>query len=123
MLIDAEAFKIFSERGLDSLIESGEVWSGILLDLAFETVQLLDLVDVIGDLHAVKVDLSVDSGSLNHQAFVISGIRHENREVAVVFGLGATLFIFTVLLIVRKLLIIWDRLSVNTHKNSARRAN
>ena len=82
-----------------------------------------DLVDIVGDLHAVVVDLSIDGGSLDNQASVFTTIGDKDCEVTVVFGLGATFFIIDLVLAVRILLVIRDRLSVNTHKNSARRAD
>ena len=123
MFINAEALKVLGQRRLDPFVQSRKIWPSILLDLSLESVQLLDLIDVIGDLHAVVVDLCIDRGPLNHQAFGVAAVRDENGEVAVVFGLRAAFLIVAVLLLVRKLLVVRDRLSVDTHKKSARRAN
>lgn len=111
MLIDAEAFQVFGQRGLDPLIQGREVRTGILFDLALEAMELLDLIDVVGDLDAVVVDLSVDGGALDNQASVLAAICDKDGEIAVVLGFGATFFIFILVLAVRKLLVVRDRLS------------
>ena len=123
MFINAEALQVLSQRRLNPLVQRRKIWTSILLDLTLEAVQLLDLIDVIGHLHAVVVDLCIDCRSFNHQAFGVSAICDENGEVAVVFGFGAALLVVLVLLVVRELLVVRDRLSVDTHKRSARRAN
>jgi len=111
VLVDAETLKVLGESGLDPLIKGGKIGTGILLDLAFKTVELLYLGDIGADLHAVVVDLSVDGGALDDEATLTIGISHENGEVAVVLGFGTTLFIIVTVLVIGKLLVVRDRLS------------
>lgn len=111
MLVDAVAFQVFSQGCLDSLIEGREVGTGILFDLAFKAMELFDLVDVVSDLHTVVVDLGINSGSLDNQASVFTGICDKDCEVTVVLGFRATFFILGRVLAVRILLVIRDRLS------------
>ena len=80
MLIDAEAFQVLGQRRLDSLVKRGEVGTSVLLDLALKAMELLDVVDVLGDLHAVIVDLSVNSCALNNEALGITAISDKNGD-------------------------------------------
>ena len=116
MLVDAEAFQVFGQGSLDPLIEGREVGTGILFNLAFKAMERLDLVDIVGDLNTVVVDLGVDGGTLDNKASIFATIGDKNCEITVVLGLGATFFIIALVLTVRILLVIGDWLSVNTHK-------
>ena len=123
VLVDTEAFEVLGQSRLDSLVKCREVGTGILLDLALKAVEFLHLTDVVADLNAVVVDLGIDSGALNDEAFAITAISDEDGEVAVVLGFWAALLIFTLVLFIRKLLIVRDRLPVNTHKISTGASN
>ena len=108
-LVNAVTFQILNESGLNTLIKRGEVGASVHADLTLEPVQLLLLSDIAGHLHAVEVNLSVDSGGLNDHATLSTGVSHINGEVAVVLGLRA--IVLTVLLFFAHLLVIRDRLS------------
>lgn len=118
VLVDAEAFKVLGQGSLDPFVERGEIGTSILLDLALKTMELLDLVDVVGHLHAVVVDLSVDGGALNDETLAVTAVSDEDGEVAVVLSLGAALFVALILL-VRELLVVGNGLPANTHKSAA----
>ena len=100
MLVNAVAFQVFGQGCLDPLIEGREVGTSILFDLAFEAMELFDLVDIVSDLHAVVVNLSIDGGSLDNQASVFTTIGDKDCEVTIVLGLGATFFIIDLVLAV-----------------------
>lgn len=74
-------------------------------------MQRLLLIDVGAYLNAVIVDLRVDGRSLDHHSVLAVSIVDVNGEVTVVLGLGARLFVITLILLIRELLVVWDGLS------------
>lgn len=110
MLVDTESFEVLSQRGLDALVKSWEVGTSVLLDLTFKAMQALLLANIGADLNGVVVELGVNGGSFDNESTLAIWVSDVDGEVTVVLGFGS-LFIFTVLFLFGKLVIIGDWLS------------
>ena len=111
MLVNAEAAQVLSERGLDTLVESGEVWSAVLLGVTLEAVDSGVALNIVAHLDVVVVDLSVDASGLNDHSLLARLVSNQDSKVNEVFGLAALLvFAFFFLLVLR---IIRQWLSIN----------
>ena len=114
VLVDPITTQVFCESCLDALIKSWEVWTSILGQLAFKSVDLSIFVDVVTHLHVVESHFGINAGCFNNHAFLSVGVRNDDRKIAVILGL-LLLLLLTFLLFFLWLL-IWHGLSVDVLK-------